>query len=100
MVRAAEDRTERGAGEQKHADEQQQRAEDGRAGGPDRDADGAAQNLPEIAALVAPEREHQAEEDDDDAGAERPNGDEGAARDHQRADRDERDRRDPRRPSD
>ena len=67
MVRAAQDRPERGAGKKERADDEQERAEDGRAGGADRDADGAAEHLPEIAALVAPEREHQPERGDDDA---------------------------------
>src|SRR5206468_4275961 len=56
VVRAPEDRAERGTGEQERAHDQQQRAEDRRAGHADRNADGAAEHLPEIAALVAPER--------------------------------------------
>src|SRR5581483_3432587 len=66
--------------------EQQQDAEDRRAGRADGDADRAAERPPEVAAVVPSEREHQAGERDDEPGTERPHVDERAAHDHQPAD--------------
>src|SRR6185437_4115027 len=50
------------------------------------------ERLPEVAALVAAERDHQAGGGDAHSRAERPDVDERAAQDHQPADRDEGDR--------
>ena len=94
-VRAAEDRAERRAGEQERADEEEQDAEDRRAGDADRDADGAAEHLADVAAVVLAERDHQPEAEHDEAGAERADVDERAARDHEAAERDEQHRQHP-----
>ena len=56
------------AARKREAAEQEQHAEDRRPGGPDRDTDGAAERLAEIAALALAERLHQAERDDGEAG--------------------------------
>src|SRR5205823_2512926 len=53
-------------------------------------------HLAEVSALVAAERDHQADDEDGEARAEGPDVDERAAPDHQAADRNEEDRQDPR----
>ena len=97
---AAEDRPERGAGEEQRADEQQQDPEDGRAGRAEREPDAPAEHLAEIAALVAAERDHQPEHEHGEPRPERAHVDERAPRHHQAAEHDEQDGKPPRRAAD
>src|SRR3954447_13754824 len=95
MAGAPENRPERRAREEQRTDEEQQDAEKGRAGGADRHADGAAEKLPQVAALIPAESDHQPEREDEEARAEGPHLDEGAPGDHQAAEADEGDRHEP-----
>ncbi len=94
-MRAAQHGAERRAGEEQRADEEQEHTEDGRPGDADRDPDGAAEHLAEVAALIAAESDHEPEREDDEAGAEGADVDERAARDHEGAERDEEHRQHP-----
>src|SRR5262249_468882 len=100
VTRMPQDRAEGRSREQQRADEQERDAENGRPGRAERDADGAAEQLADVAALVAAERDHQAAGDDDETCPERPDVDEFAPGDHERAERDKRDGHDPRRAAD
>src|SRR5579862_8125760 len=89
VSRAAHDRAERDAGEEEHADDRQQDPDDRRAGRTDRKAERPLESPPEVAAVPTAERGHQAEEADAEPETERPQRDQLAARDDQRAERTE-----------
>ena len=94
-MRAAQHGAERRARKEQRTDEEQERAQDRRSRDADRDPDGAAEHLPEVAALIAAEGDHEPEGEDDETGAEGAHVDERAARDHEGAERDEEHRQHP-----
>ena len=91
VARAAQERAERGAGEQQQPDRERRHPDDRRAGRAEQRREEAIELAADPAAVRA-EGEHQAEGADGEAGAERAHVDERAAGDHQGAEADERDR--------
>src|SRR5581483_2336403 len=97
---AADERAERGAGQEEDAGDRQQDAEDRAAGMADAEADDALEPGPEQPSVRAPEREQQPEQPDREPEPERAHVDELAAGDYEGADRDERERQHVRGPAD
>ena len=91
-ARMPQQRAERGARDEQDAEDECRRAEDQRARLAEEAGDDCFEALAHVAAPVLPEDEQQARGRDGDARAERAEVDEGAAADHQPAERDEGDR--------
>ena len=91
---AADERAGRRAGQQERADDECEHADDRRPGRPEQRAEELLRARTEHAAVRGAERGQQPERRHDQAGPERADVDERAARDHQAADGDERDGRD------
>ncbi len=91
---SAQERAERGAGQEEDPEERQQHAEDRRPGRPDALRDEVAELSPDPAAVRGAEREHQPDDGDAEAEPERADGNQGAPRDDEAAERDQDQRRD------
>jgi hypothetical protein len=90
----SEERSGRRTGEQQPSDHQGGDADDRRAGCAEERADDPFEPAADEPAVLGAEREQEAQREDDETGAERPDVHELAARDHQQAEHDERSGRD------
>ena len=92
MARAAEDRAERHAGQEEHAGDRQQHAEDRRARRAETERDDPFGSAAHGSPVPATQGEHQAEQARSQPEPERAEGDEGASRNDEHAERNEDDR--------
>src|SRR5918999_696307 len=90
--RPAEDRAQRGAGEEKRAGPEQEEAEDEAAGAAEQAAEHGVERLPDAPSPLGAEQDHRPGRDEDEPGAERLHVDEGRPRDHEASEEDEDDR--------
>ena len=86
MAGAAKQRAGGGARDEHHAREDERDAHDQRAGSADDLREATTESSAERPAVVLAERDHQADEPDDEAGPERAKVDEGAPDEHERSD--------------